>query len=62
VNAVVRSFIDEFAGEDEQMKARRVIVESALKSTWGSGPGGRNWTRDDLYEERFSRFGSKENS
>jgi hypothetical protein len=58
VNAVVRSFIEEFAGEDEQMKARRAIVEWARKSTWGSGPGGRNWTRDDLYEERMSRYGT----
>jgi hypothetical protein len=58
VNAVVRSFIDEFAGEDEQMKARRAIVESALAYTGrGSGPGGRAWTRDEIYEERLSRFG-----
>jgi hypothetical protein len=58
VNAVVRSFIDEFAGEDEQMKARRAIVESARKYMGpGSGPGGRTWTRDDLYEERLARFG-----
>jgi hypothetical protein len=58
VNAVVRSLIGEYAGEDEQMKARRAIVESARAYAGrGSGPGGRAWTRDELYEERVSRFG-----
>jgi hypothetical protein len=58
VNAVVRSFIGEFAGEDEQMKARRLIVEWARNYEGpGSGPEGRRWTRDDLYAERMDRYG-----
>jgi hypothetical protein len=58
VNAAVRSFLEQYAGEDDQMKARREIVKWARAYTGaGSGPGGRTWTRDELYEERFSRFG-----
>lgn len=58
VNAVVRSLIDEYVGEDDQMKARREIVEWALNYKGpGSGPEGRRWTRDDLYEERMNRYG-----
>lgn len=51
VNAVVREqlalFVDPSGAPDTAM---RDFVEIARRSSAGSGPGGRTWTRDELYE------------
>ncbi len=58
VNAVLREYLEEYAGvRRERREAARRILESSRESTSGSGPGGRTWTRDDIYEERLGRYG-----
>ena len=59
VNAVVREFLESYAGSDEGDRALAEIVEMAKKSTASSGPEGRTWTREDLYEDRLGRFGKR---
>lgn len=58
VNALLRDYLNSYAGDDHEMQVRREIVESARRSRAGSGPEGRRWTRDELYEERIGRYGS----
>lgn len=55
VNAVVREFLQKYAGDDfaREMDARRRIIALAEEHSAGSGPAGRTWTREDLYEERL---------
>lgn len=56
VNALVREFIESYAGvRASQEEAAERILEAARRSTAGSGPAGRRWTREDLYEERLER-------
>lgn len=50
VNAVLREYLEAFAGPDEQRAAMKRFVARARLSRSGSGPGGRTWTRDELYE------------
>lgn len=58
VNAVLREFLESYAGvRRELLEAGRRIIESSRESTSGSGPGGRTWTRDEIYEERLGRYG-----
>jgi hypothetical protein len=60
INAVLREYLESYAGvRQEQLEAARRIIESSRESTSGSGPGGRTWTRDDIYEERLGRYGRK---
>lgn len=54
VSAVLREFLEDYAGAGkERLEAARRILESSRQSTSGSGPEGRTWTRDDIYEERM---------
>jgi predicted transcriptional regulator len=50
VNAMVRDYLEELAGPATQQDAIREFLELAAKSRSGSGPEGRKWTRDELYE------------
>jgi len=50
VNAVVRDYLESFAGDDGALSARREFVAAAQRSSGSSGPGGRTWTRDELYD------------
>lgn len=51
VNAVLREYLESYAGVTrEQREAARRIIESSQESTSGSGPGGRTWTREELYD------------
>ena len=60
VNAVLREKLEEYAGtRREQMEALERILVSSRESTSGSGPGGRTWTRDEIYEERLGRYGRR---
>jgi plasmid stability protein len=57
VNALVREFLENFAERDQARQAMDEIVAIAKQSRASSGPGGRSWTRDDIYEERLGRYG-----
>jgi hypothetical protein len=60
VNAVLREYLEEYAGGTrEQIEAARRILASSRDSASSSGPGGRRWTREELYEERLERYGRK---
>ena len=53
VNAIVRGFLESYAGADEERRALQRFVEIAVGSDAGSGGRGRGWKREDLYEERL---------
>jgi hypothetical protein len=58
VNAILREYLEEYAGRRrEQLEAVRKILASSRDSASNSGPGGRKWTREELYEERLGRYG-----
>lgn len=58
VNAVLREYLEEYAGRRrKQLAAVRNILASSRDSASSSGPGGRSWTREELYEERLGRQG-----
>jgi hypothetical protein len=57
VNALVREYIESFAGESDAQRGLREFIESASSLEAGSGPEGRQWRRDDLYAGRLDRFG-----
>ena len=50
INALVRDYLEDFVGPGKQRKAMRKVLELAASSRSGSGPQGRTWTRDELYE------------
>lgn len=50
VNALVRGYLESFAGADGLEEAGRALVALAERSSGSSGPDGRSWTRDDLHE------------
>ena len=52
VNSLVREYIEGFAGESPAARAVEEILELASTTRSGSGPGGRKWKREELYEER----------
>ena len=49
VNAVVRDYLESYAGSDAAPEARREFVTLASASAGTSGKGGRSWTRDDAH-------------
>ncbi len=60
VNSLVREYLAQFAGEGRLERQREVtqkLLELADRTDVGSGKGGRAWTREDLYQERLSRYG-----
>ncbi|MBA2693217.1 MAG: hypothetical protein H0U65_12120 [Rubrobacter sp.] len=60
VDAVMRGYLEEYAGSRrEQIEAARRIIEDARRGGAGSGPEGRTWKREDIYEERLGRYGKK---
>ena len=50
VNGVVRRYLETFAGADQSRRALAELVAIAERSPASSGPQGRAWTRDDIYE------------
>ncbi len=50
VNAVVREYLLAYAGGDRAKQALTQFLQYAEVSHASSGPRGRSWTRDDLYE------------
>ncbi len=56
VNAVVRDQLESYAGvREDRRRAVQAILDMARASEAGSG--GREWSRDELYEERLGRRG-----
>jgi hypothetical protein len=50
VNALVRDYLETLAGRATARDGMRAFLELAEHSDSGSGPEGRTWTRDELYE------------
>lgn len=50
VNALVREYLKELAGQVKERDAIGALLDLAEHSEAGSGPAGRTWTRDELYE------------
>lgn len=59
VNAVVREFLESYAGKDDRDRAVQEFLKLAKNSRAGSGPTGRTWKREDIYEERLGRYGKR---
>ena len=55
VNRVLAEFLEQYVGGHEaNLAARRAIVAHArsVAGLFGSGPGGRTWTREELHDRR----------
>ncbi len=50
VNAVVRSYLEEFAGRTAAAEGAQEFLALSERAQAKSGPGGRAWTRDELHE------------
>jgi plasmid stability protein len=50
VNAVVRDFLEAYAGDDPQAGALEAFGALADRARAGSGPHGRSWQRDELHD------------
>ncbi|CAN5188221.1 hypothetical protein BH09ACT3_BH09ACT3_02940 [soil metagenome] len=50
VNALLRDYLIAYSGTDRERRAREELVELARASTAASGPEGRTWSRDELYD------------
>lgn len=50
VNAVVREFLEGYAGDEQETAALKALGALADRTQASSGPGGRTWSRDDLHE------------
>ncbi len=50
VNAVVREFIERYAGGEREREALRAFGELADRAQASSGPRGRSWSRAELYD------------
>ena len=55
VNAVLRGFLESYAGSEVETQARKRLADLARGSNASSGSGGRSWTREGLYEDRLDR-------
>ena len=58
VNAVLREFLESYAGSDAEAAARRRLAKLARASSASSGPEGRSWTRNDVYADRLDQTSS----
>lgn len=52
VNAVVREFLESYAGSDERSASLRRFIDLALNAQAGREGEGRTWKREDLYQDR----------
>ena len=50
VNAVVRDFLERYAGDDRSGAALRRFVDTAQTIPAGSERDGRTWTREELHD------------
>jgi plasmid stability protein len=52
VNAVVREYLEVYAGIDQRRGALGDLVDLANAAESGDNAPGRSWRREDLYEDR----------
>ena len=50
VNGLIREYLMTLAGVPPIKQAMDEVIGLARRSRAGSGPSGRNWTREDLYD------------
>ena len=50
VNAVLRTYLERYAGVGDSGEALREFGRLARRSAASSGAAGRTWTRDELHE------------
>jgi plasmid stability protein len=50
VNAVVREYLEQYAYRESAREAVEAFLRRAERSHASSGPGGRSWTREELYD------------
>jgi Family of unknown function (DUF6364) len=50
VNRVVSEYLERWAGASQTQEALASFLELAARSEASSGPGGRTWRREDLYD------------
>lgn len=50
VNSVIRRHLEEFVGDDPRAQGLHRFLDLAGETRPGSGPEGRTWSRDDLYD------------
>ena len=55
VNAVVREQLERYAGMSAAEQAMAEFLSLSTTSVAGSGPGGRTWTRTELYDRPVLR-------
>lgn len=55
VNAVVSQYLERFAGMGATAEALSGFLELADRSTAASGPDGRTWRREELYDRPIVR-------
>lgn len=55
VNAIVREYLNDYAGAPSRERALLEVLEMTEDVVAGSGPGGRSWSRDEIYDERLRR-------
>jgi plasmid stability protein len=55
VNAVLRQFLESYAGAEKEADARVRLVDLARASQASSRKAGRSWSREDLYADRLER-------
>lgn len=55
VNAVVGEYLERYAGESPTAAALEAFLELTADLEAGSGPGGRTWRREDLYDRPILR-------
>lgn len=52
VNALVRDYLEAYAARSGQRSARTRLLELSDRLGGGSGSLGRQWKREELYEDR----------
>jgi plasmid stability protein len=50
VNAAVAEYLTSYAGSSRAANAMTTFIDLADAAEAGSGPRGRTWTRDELYD------------
>jgi len=54
VNAVLREFLESYAGSDAETAARGRLASLARASFASSDSDGRKWSRSDIYADRLT--------
>jgi hypothetical protein len=55
VNAVVSRYLERYAGTGETADALSGFIDLARRADASSGPQGRSWRRDDIYDRPVFR-------